>query len=51
MKKNCSYKKGNDDKSKTKKIYIQSSNYCVCCGREIPEGSMICYMCSFKIYQ
>lgn len=23
------------------------SNYCVCCGEEIPEGRMVCPLCEF----
>ena len=25
--------------------YVEESNYCVCCGEEIPEGTMICKQC------
>ena len=24
---------------------IENSNFCVCCGTEIPEGTMICNIC------
>ncbi len=24
------------------------SNYCVCCGEEIPEGRMVCPICAHK---
>ena len=25
-----------------------NSNYCVCCGEEIPEGTMVCPLCRRK---
>ncbi len=27
------------------------SNYCVCCGEEIPEGMMVCPLCIEKVNQ
>lgn len=24
---------------------MENSNFCVCCGREIPEGAMVCRKC------
>lgn len=29
--------------------YIEESNFCVCCGVEIPEGTMICNECKKKV--
>ncbi|MCD8028350.1 MAG: hypothetical protein LUF02_06750, partial [Erysipelotrichaceae bacterium] len=31
-----------------KVIRFEKSNYCVCCGNEIPEGTQICYECYEK---
>lgn len=28
-----------------KKILYFNDNYCVCCGRQIPEGQMVCRIC------
>lgn len=27
-----------------------NSNYCVCCGEEIPEGRMVCPNCERKVF-
>lgn len=33
---------------KNNKIIYFNSNFCVCCGAEIPEGSMVCNYCIDK---
>lgn len=25
-----------------------NQNYCVCCGRQIPEGRLVCYICEME---
>ena len=27
-----------------------NSNYCVCCGEEIPEGQQVCKSCMAKVF-
>ena len=28
-----------------------NSEYCVCCGAEIPEGQQVCYDCQQKVFK
>ena len=28
-----------------KKLYIFKTEHCICCGKEIPEGSQVCFDC------
>lgn len=29
-------------------VVMASEEYCICCGKEIPEGSQVCIMCEYK---
>jgi predicted nucleic acid-binding Zn ribbon protein len=35
-------------KEQTKKVIYFSDNYCVSCGKTIPEGQMVCKCCMQK---
>jgi predicted amidophosphoribosyltransferase len=29
--------------------HIDNTDYCVCCGNEIPEGRQVCVICGYKV--
>lgn len=33
-----------------KNLYVYKSEYCVCCGKEIPEGRQVCSDCEEQFF-
>lgn len=33
-----------------KNLYVYKSEYCVCCGMEIPEGRQVCSDCEEQVF-